>query len=337
MTQLDFEQQSSRKIPYFRRVYDQVPLTQEIIDWPYEGDGTPDDPYIVDWIENDPVNPQNLHYSTKWLLMVVLGISMLAVSFTSSSYVGGMNELIRYFDSNDIVISVGVALYVLGFGLGPILWAPLSEVYGRQIIMVVTYGIMTLFNIGAIFTKNLTALFLMRFFAGTFGASPLTNTGGQIADMYNKKQRGLALMLFATAPFLGPVLGPIAGGFLGAAAGWRWVMALAACFCGVCFISITLLVPETFAPVLLRKRAAKLAKLTGKVYVCHFDLKHGPPTLKEDLKISLTRPWLLLVFEPIVLVLTIYSAVVYGTYMMHSEWPCRKHGHAHIDVSNQLS
>lgn len=63
----------------------------------------------------------------------------------------------------------------------------------------------------------------MRFFAGMFGSSPLTNAGGVVADIWPARQRGLALVAFSSAPLFGPVLGPIIGGFIGEKYGWRWV------------------------------------------------------------------------------------------------------------------
>jgi len=99
----------------------------------------------------------------------------------------------------------------------------MSELFGRQILYVTTYGALTAFNAGAAGSKNIYTLIILRFFAGSFGSSPLTNAGGVIADMFGAKERGLAMSLFATAPFMGPVLGPIVGGFVGETVGWRWV------------------------------------------------------------------------------------------------------------------
>ena len=89
------------------------------------------------------------------------------------------------------------------------MWAPLSELFGRQLLYITTYGALTAFNAGTAGAQNVQTLILLRFFAGAFGSSPLTNAGGVIADMFPAKQRGVALSLFAAAPFLGPVLGKL--------------------------------------------------------------------------------------------------------------------------------
>ena len=126
---------------------------------------------------------------------------------------------------------------------------------------------MTAFNAGSAGSQNIWTLVILRFFAGAFGSSPLTNAGGVIADMFPAAQRGLALSIFAAAPFMGPTLGPIVGGFLSESKGWRWNEGLMAIFTGVIWIVGTFTIPETYAPVLLRARADALTKKTGKKYI----------------------------------------------------------------------
>jgi MFS family permease len=81
--------------------------------------------------------------------------------------------------------------------------------YGRQYLFCSTYIIFTVFNAGAAGSQNIETLVILRFLAGAFGSSPLTNAGGVIADMFSASQRGVAMTIFATAPFFGPALGPI--------------------------------------------------------------------------------------------------------------------------------
>ena len=177
----------------------------------------------------------------------------------------------------------------------------------------ITYAAMTAFNAGAAGSQNVETLVILRFFAGAFGSSPLTNAGGVIADMFPASQRGLALSIFAAAPFLGPTLGPIIGGFLSETEGWRWLEGLMAIFTGVLWIIGMICVPETYAPVILRNRAKALQKKTGQVYKSRIEISRGKASIMQLLKTALSRPWILLFREPIVLMLSIYMAIVYGT------------------------
>ena len=131
----------------------------------------------------------------------------LAVAFVSSAYSGGIGEILKTFNIGEEVATLGISLFVLGFAIGPLLWAPMSELYGRQILFFGTYAMLTAFNAGAAGAQNIQTLLILRFFAGAFGSSPLTNAGGVIADMFPASDRGLAMSVFAAAPFLGPTIG----------------------------------------------------------------------------------------------------------------------------------
>ncbi|OOQ90349.1 MFS-type transporter [Penicillium brasilianum] len=309
-------------VPHFRLVFDQGVVTQQVASHPYPGSGTEDDPYAVTWIPDDPRNPMLFSQTRKWSYTAVVAIATLAVALVSSAYTGGVAEIEEEFGIGTEVATLGVSLFVVGFAVGPLLWAPLSELFGRQLLFATTYAALTAFNAGCAGSKNAYTLIILRFFAGAFGSSPLTNAGGVIADMFSAKQRGIAMSLFAAAPFLGPVLGPIIGGFLGMNEGWKWVMGFLGIFSGAVWIVTSLIVPETYAPVLLRRRAEKLSKLTGKVYRSKIDIDQGRITLKESFKIALSRPWILLFREPIVFLLSLYMAIIYGTlYMMFAAFP----------------
>ncbi|KAK4560392.1 MFS siderochrome iron transporter 1 [Recurvomyces mirabilis] len=318
----DLESGKATQIPHLKQVFDQAGITPEVVNHHYHGSGTEDDPYVVTWIDNDPRNPMRYGAVKKWSLTMLVAFATLAVAFVSSAFSGGSKEVIEEFQCSQEVFTLGLSLFVVGFAVGPLLWAPLSELFGRQVLYVITYGALTAFNAGAAGSKNIWTLIIMRFFAGAFGSSPLTNAGGVIADIFPAKERGLAMSLFAAAPFLGPVIGPIVGGFVGETIGWRWLEGIMAIFTGALWILGSFLIPETYPPVIQRQRAKKLSQMTGKVYRSQGDVDQGPTTFGHVFKTSLSRPWILLFKEPIVLLLSIYMAIIYGTlYMLFGAFP----------------
>ncbi|KAJ5797319.1 Major facilitator superfamily multidrug transporter mdrA [Penicillium pulvis] len=309
-------------VPFWRLVTEPGVVTQAVVDHFYEGSGTDEDPYVVNWLPKDFRNPLQLSTPMKWSITMVAAMETLVVALVSSAYTGGIAQIEEQFVTTTEIATLGVSLYVLGFALGPLLWAPMSEMFGRQAVFIGTYCGLTIFCAATTGAKNIQSLIVFRFLAGAFGSSPFTNSGGVIADMFAARERGLALSAFALAPFLGPVIGPIIGGFLGMKAGWKWVMGLLTILCGVMWFLGAALKPETYAPVLLRQRAITLSKLTGKVYISKLDIDQGRPDLKESMKISLSRPFILLFKEPIVLILSIYLAIIYGTlYMLFGAFP----------------
>jgi hypothetical protein len=79
-----------QNIPHWKLLLNQGILTQDVIDWDYEGSGTEEDPYIVEWIDNDPRDPMGWTNSKKWTMCVTMAIATLTVSFCSSAYSGGV-------------------------------------------------------------------------------------------------------------------------------------------------------------------------------------------------------------------------------------------------------
>ena len=103
------------------------------------------------------------------------------------------------------------------------------------------------------------------------------------------------------------------GGFISEGVGWRWTQGFLGILAGVLWLIGTVGVPETYAPTLLRRRAQKLSKLTGHIYKSKLDIERGGISKVTVFRKYLSRPWLLLFFEPILLILAMYNAVVYGT------------------------
>ncbi|KAE8375381.1 major facilitator superfamily domain-containing protein [Aspergillus bertholletiae] len=310
------------KIPYYRTLIDQGAITQDVLHFDYPGSGTEEDPYVVSWIPNDSRNPQLFSFARKLTITLVVAFSTMIVALTSSAYSGSVGSIVTSFDISTEVATLGLSLFVLGFAVGPLLWAPISEVFGRQRPFFVSFLAMAAFSAGCAGAQNIWSLVILRFFAGAFGSAPLTNAGGTISDMFTARQRGLALSLYAAAPFLGPALGPIIGGFLSMNAGWRWVEGLLAACGGLVWIMMAVTVPETYAPLLLRQRAERLSHITGRVYRSKIELDKGKVALNILLRRSLSRPLVLLFTEPIVLLFAIYIAIIYGTlYMFFAGFP----------------
>jgi MFS family permease len=286
------------------------------------GTGIPEDPYLVRLTCGDPRNPMNYTLRKKWAITSLVTTSVFAVTMTSSAYSGSSHEIQEVFAISSEVSTLGVALFVLGFAIGPCLWAPLSELYGRQLLFRTTFAAFTACVAGSAGANSATALLVLRFLAGTFGASPLTNAGGVIADLFPASQRGLGMAVFAIAPFLGPVLGPIVGGFVTITIGWRWVQGVLAIWAGVIWITGCLYLPETYAPRLLQNRALLLSKETSKCYISVLEKDQGQVKPSAVFAKALKRPCQLLFAEPIVLVASTYMAILYGTlYMMFGAFP----------------
>lgn len=219
-----------------------------------------------------------------------------------------------------MIATLGVTTYVLGFAFGPLVWAPMSEARGRRPVYLISWSVFTIFQIPCALAKNSTTLIVARLIAGTFGSSPLANAGGSLADIWLPHERGKAMSLFAAAPFLGPVLGPIVGGFLSQYVSWRWTFWLSLIYASVIMLDLVFLVPETYTKALLEAKARKLRKETGNEKL-RAASEINKQSMVELYRVSLLRPWRMFC-EPIVLLFSIYVAILYGIlYLLFVAFP----------------
>lgn len=153
--------------------------------------------------------------------------------------------------------------------------------------------------------------------------------GGTIGDIFTKEKLSAPMMLYSGSPFIGPALGPIVGGFINQYASWRWTFWVLLIWTGVqlCFIAIT--IPETYAPVLLRRKAQRLRKETGEER-WHAPIEKMERSMLGTVTWSCIRPFQLLFLEPMVLNLCILSAMLLGIlYLFFGAFPLifeRNHG-----------
>jgi multidrug resistance protein len=214
-----------------------------------------------------------------------------------------------------------VALFVIGFGIGPMAFAPLSEICGRRPIYAVTLAMAVLFTIPGAVAKNIETLLVTRFLAGIAFSAPMSLVGGTLVDLWKNEERGVPMAAFSAAPFIGPGVGPLVGGFLSEAGGWRWLYYIQIILSFCVWILITFTVPETYTPKILANRAKKLREETGDAkYVTEQDLDMRPFT--QRLSLFLVRPFQLLFQELIVFFISLYMSVLYGLlYMFFVAFP----------------
>ncbi|GMM36154.1 hypothetical protein DASC09_034790 [Saccharomycopsis crataegensis] len=265
--------------------------------------------------DNDPDDPRTWAPKKKWGITLLLGLICFVVAFASSVITGGMEGPMISFDVSMEVSILAVTLFVIGFGVGPIVFSPLSEEVGRRIIYSSTLFLGVIFIIPCAVAKNIGTLLVCRLIDGIAFSAPITLIGGSLSDIFLSHERGAAMAVFSAAPFLGPIIGPLVGGWIYIRAGWRWLYWVMFILSAVVYVFVIFAVPETHHQTILKKRKEKLIKLTGDDrYLILKDLK--PRTVKEVAIETVSRP-LILLTEPIVLLITIYMSVIYGLLYMY--------------------
>ncbi|KAK4456448.1 putative transporter [Cladorrhinum samala] len=276
---------------------------------------------LVTFAPGDPEDPKNWSKAFKWYITMVVAATCFVVALCSSIITSDVLGVEESFNVSHEAALVPISVFVVGFGVGPMVFAPLSEVFGRRIIYASTLFVAVVFIIPCAVSKNIGTLIVCRLIDGIAFSAPMTLVGGTLADLWRNEERGVPMAAFSAAPFMGPAIGPLIGGFLSDAAGWRWLYWIQLIFAFVIWVLITFTVPETYAPTILAARAKKLREQTGdNGHVTEAEL--DPRPFSERISIFLIRPFQLLFRELIVFLISVYMSVLYGLlYMFFVAYP----------------
>ncbi|KAH7142307.1 putative MFS multidrug transporter [Fusarium sp. MPI-SDFR-AT-0072] len=267
-----------------------------------------DDPDALDWDgPEDPDNPINWPPRKRTAHIVLIALVQLVSNLASTMFAPAGKLLMHNFDfSSQTLSSLSVSIYVLGFAIGPLIWAPLSEVYGRFPIYIISSIIFVGFVLGCAFSTSLAMFMVFRLLSGCGGAASLALSGGTLADLVPRQQRGKWMALIAIGPIMGPTIGPVVGGFVGQNIGWRWVFRLMAICIGALVPLAVYALRETYAPAILFQRENQRRISLG------LPLVSAGRDVSAKLKRSILRPFKLLFLSPVVLFLALYAAFCFG-------------------------
>ncbi|KAL4863386.1 hypothetical protein BDV12DRAFT_189732 [Aspergillus spectabilis] len=270
---------------------------------------------IVGWeSQGDPLNPRNFSLARKWFLLILVSSITIISPFSSSVFAPAVVHTQQELgDTSPLLGSLAVTSYLFGYGTGPLLFSPLSEIYGRRIVLSAANVMFVLFQVACALAPTIPALIAFRTLAGIGGSACLTTGGGVVADLFTTEQRGFAMSAFTFGPLFGPVLGPICGGFIAERAGWRWVFWILAISGGLLTAIVIVLNRETNPVVLMQRKTEHLRKeLRNPNLTSCYKLNQTATSDSNNLLYSLSSPFRLLFFSPIVFLVAAYIATIYG-------------------------
>ncbi|KUJ18669.1 MFS general substrate transporter [Mollisia scopiformis] len=269
--------------------------------------------YVVEFDgHDDPTHAQNWSLKKKLIISLIAIWASLAATFGSSIFSAASVGVEREFHVGIEVATLGTSLFVLGYAFGPIIWAPMSELYGRRLPIVISSFGFGIFAIGTATAANIQTVMICRFFDGLFGSCPLAVVAAIFADIWSNETRGMAVACFSATVFMGPLLAPFVGGFITESyLGWRWTMYISSFMGFSSFILSLFFLEETYPPLILVTKAAELRRRT-KNWGIHAKQEEIEVDVKELIVKNVGRPLRILFTEPIVLLISIYMAFVYG-------------------------
>jgi len=323
--------------PEFTRIRTQATLTealneavqQETIKTqasrPLEPERTSDNRLLVTWYtSDDQANPQNWSIRKKALVILQIYMYTLAIYIAGSIYTPAIPTLIEKYHLSPSVASLGLSMYVLGYGLGPLIFSPLSEipVIGRNPPYIITFFLYLMVTIPLALINNFPGFVVLRFFQGFFGSPALATGAASIADIYSLLEMPYFLTGWAGFATAGPALGPLISGFSVPATSWHWSMWEVLWLGAPIFVSLCICLPETNSATILLQRARRLRKRAAKggdpekaaQLVAQSEIDQASLTPSQVATESLLRPFQINLLDPAVAFTSVYIGLIYGIF-----------------------
>ncbi|KAI3393219.1 hypothetical protein diail_4546 [Diaporthe ilicicola] len=272
------------------------------------------DANVVGWDgPEDPENPRNWSLGKKWAQIISVSLFALVTNMAPTMCVPGAQIFLTEFRvTSSTTGQLAITIYVLGLAIGPLFISPLSEKWGRLPIYHVSNALFLVFLIGCGLSKTVAQFMVFRFISGCCGGVPMALGGATIADLTHVEARPVAMALFSLGPLTGPVLGPLIGGFTVVSMGWRWTFWLLTIISGAIFLGSAVVMRETHPMTVLERKTMRLRASTGNRDLQSI-MTASRLTPSRILVTTLIRPCKLLIRSPILLVISIFVALIFGT------------------------
>ncbi|OJD19133.1 hypothetical protein AJ78_00919 [Emergomyces pasteurianus Ep9510] len=281
------------------------------------------DPNLVTWSgPEDPENPLNWSRPAKWASVLIVSFFSFISPVSSTMIAPALATIAKEFNiTSSMEQALVMSIFLLAFAAGPFVLGPLSEIFGRVVVLQLANLLFLVFNTACGFAQTKQQILVFRFLSGLGGSAPQTLGGGVISDCWRAEERGKSIAIYSLAPFIGPAIGPIAGGFIAEHTTWRWIFwSVSIVDVGVQVVAF-LFLKETYAPKILAKKAKKLRKCTGNNALrTKWEMENR--SFWKLLRKSLVRPFIMLGTQPTIQALALYRAYLYGLmYLVLSSFP----------------
>ncbi|PGH02320.1 hypothetical protein AJ79_07659 [Helicocarpus griseus UAMH5409] len=261
-------------------------------------------------------SPRSWSRQGKWTTTIIIGGYCFIPTFASTIFAPALLLVMEDLNiQNPTLGAIQVSILVFAFAFGPIFAAPLSEIYGRTIVIHLGNMMFVGFSIGTGFAQNAAQLSVCRFLAGVGGSGGLAVFGGVLADIWGLKERAKASGLISTLLILGPTLGPACGGWIAERASWRWTCWVPAMAAAALEATSLVYLKESYAPVLLKRKLLRSKRLhPDRDLYTVFELSsdENPSKKMRSFLSTAIRPVIYLVVDPVLLSLSLYFACVFG-------------------------
>lgn len=264
--------------------------------------------------DSDPLNPMNWSPSRRLTSTLLLSLGGLVSLMSASMIAPALPQISEDLNMDLTSTSLTLSIYLLAFAFGPMLIGPMSELYGRKKVWLICHVWFILWNTLSPVGKSKGLMIVGRFMSGLGGSVGIALPGPIMADIWPISKRGTSLALSMFMPYLGAALGPILGGYTSSSLGYSWIFWIVSLFDAAITLLSFFILKESYAPVLLARKARDLSLQTGQNHHTIYSIKSPEQTPKSKLTTALSRPFKLLVTRPVIQLNALFIAYNFGAY-----------------------
>lgn len=289
----------------------------------------PDDatPIFLTFSKHDSDNPRQWPKWKKWYITCFASFLNVITCLCAGGYSSAQDDIIEVFGVSAEVATLGLSMYILGFAVGPMVLAPLSEYYGRSPVYIGSWFILFIFQLPVALAPNIATVIVCRFIQGFGGSAPLTNTGGSISDVWERNDSGNAMMIYGVSSTFGPPFALVLSGYIVQRTTWHWLFWIFMIITGCLWVLMVFTLPETRHSTILERKAKQLRKVLGKEGVSGAALQNisdvanklEKRSLHSLFAVQLVRPFRFLFTEPITMGAAAYNGFIYGVVYLFNE------------------
>lgn len=287
-----------------------------------DSDGT----IVVTWNgEDDPLNPYNWAFAYKVFFISQICILTAFVYMASAIYTPGIAEIMVDLEINQTLATLPLTLFVFGYAIGPMVFSPLSENarFGRTSIYIITLFIFFILQIPTALVSDIASLCVLRFLGGFFASPCLATGGASVGDITGMPWIPVSIASWSIAAVCAPSMGPLFGSILTVKGNYHWTFWFVCITSGCALLVLGFLLPESYGKTILYRKAERLRAITGNENIkSEGHLENEKMTSSELLVDTFWRPFEIILFEPVVLLINVYIGLVYSImYLWFEAFP----------------
>jgi MFS transporter, DHA1 family, multidrug resistance protein len=178
-----------------------------------------------------------------WVILT-LGAMATISPFTIDMYLPAFAQIALDFNTSRAKVGLSLSSYFAGMALGPLIYGPLLDRFGRKMPVYCGLMLFVLTSLGCLLVNTIDALIALRFLQALGGCVASVGAMTYVKDLFPPKEIPKIISLLILTIGVSPLVAPTLGGFVTAHLGWHWIFAFLAAIVIIIMVMVFVFLPE---------------------------------------------------------------------------------------------